>query len=140
MKHLKRNTGISFVREGREVDFGNFNYFTMYDTTERWWGCEIRFEPILDEIFGVSFDKQHVKDMGKIDPEIKKDKGITDEDVEADPKLKLKSEITKRLSHFHKTYMNIRKEITRGTRTEGSRPRSVSIADRIYKNRNILKL
>ena len=138
MDHLKRNMGISFVRSGREVDFGNFNYFTKYDTTERWWGCEIRFEPILDEIFGVSFDKQNVKDMGKIDPEIKKDKGITDEDVESDPKLKLKSEITKRLTHFHKTYMKIRKEITAGTRSGGSRPRSVSIADRIYKNRNIL--
>ena len=25
--HLKNNQGISFVRNGREIDFGNFGYY-----------------------------------------------------------------------------------------------------------------
>ena len=48
--HLSRNSGISFVRGGREIDFGNFGYFVSYDLTDRYWGCEILFSPTLDSI------------------------------------------------------------------------------------------
>ena len=89
--HLKRNSGISFVRDGREIDFGNFGYFTTYELRDRYWGCEIRFDPILDTIFGVSNDKQGVRNIGPITPEVRKDDGITEEDVESTPNLKLKS-------------------------------------------------
>ena len=43
MGHLKRNQGISFVRAGREIDFGTFEFFDPSQSTERWWGCEILF-------------------------------------------------------------------------------------------------
>jgi hypothetical protein len=136
MKHLKRNTGISFVRDGREVDFGNFNYFTAYDTTERWWGCEIRFDPLLDEIFGVTIDKQNVRNMGPLSPEIIRDTEITKEDIEYIPNLKLRLEITKRFTDFRKKYMSLRRQQAEGTRA-GTK-RSPSIADRIFKKRKVL--
>ena len=66
--HLNRNLGISFVRDGREIDFGNFGYFKSYELKDRYWGCEIRFDPILDEIFGVSNNKQGVRNLGPVTP------------------------------------------------------------------------
>jgi hypothetical protein len=49
--------GVSIVRAGRElaVDSGWIN---GSDPTERWWRIEVSFEPVLDELFGVSNNKQ----------------------------------------------------------------------------------
>jgi len=66
-QHYARNTGISFVRAAREIDFGSFSYYNDKDERERWWGCEIRFEPILDELFGVTNNKQAVRGVTFLD-------------------------------------------------------------------------
>jgi len=61
-KYTKKLEGISVVRAGREIDFGSFDF---YDKTNnpyhRWWGCEICFDPVLDEVFGVANNKQQVE-------------------------------------------------------------------------------
>lgn len=62
-KHYKRNNGISFIRAGREIEMSDFNLVNRYDTTERWWGCEVRFSPELDKVFGVANDKQHINNI-----------------------------------------------------------------------------
>lgn len=134
--HLKRNAGISFVRDGREIDFGNFGYFTTYELRDRYWGCEIRFDPVLDTIFGVSNDKQGVRNIGPITPEVRKDDDITDEDVESIPNLKLRVEITKRFDEFRRLYMARLKKNAEGQRSETKR--SPSIAARIFKKRNVV--
>ena len=131
-----KNSGISFVRDGREIDFGNFGYFTTYELRDRYWGCEIRFDPILDTVFGVSNDKQGVRNIGPITPEVRKDDGITDEDVESTPNLKLRVEITKRFNEFRKLYMARLKKNAEGQRSESKR--SPSIAARIFKQRNVV--
>lgn len=66
-KHYARNTGISFVRAGREIDFGSFGFLDS-DTRQRWWGVEVRFDPVLDELFGVTNNKQHIRGFKKLDP------------------------------------------------------------------------
>ena len=134
--HLKRNSGISFVRDGREIDFGNFGYFTTYELRDRYWGCEIRFDPILDTIFGVSNDKQGVRNIGPITPEVRKDDDITEEDVESTPNLKLRVEITKRFDHFRKQYMKRLAKNAEGQRSDTKR--SPTIADRIFSQRNVV--
>ena len=59
--HLKKLEGISVVRAGREIDFGTFDFYeNINEPQHRWWGCEISFEPELDEVFGVSNNKQYV--------------------------------------------------------------------------------
>ena len=66
-KHCARNVGISIVRAEREIMLGEFDYYS--DTNEpqhRWWGCEIKFSPELDEAFGVANNKQYVE-LEKID-------------------------------------------------------------------------
>ena len=61
-KHVKKLEGISIVRANREIDFGQFDFYENIDQPQhRWWGCEIRFDPILDEAFGVANNKQHVE-------------------------------------------------------------------------------
>lgn len=61
-KHVKNLEGISIVRANREIDFGQFDFYENINKPEhRWWGCEIRFDPVLDEAFGVANNKQHVE-------------------------------------------------------------------------------
>ena len=70
-KYAKKLEGISVVRAGREIDFGAFDF---YDKTNnpyhRWWGCEILFDPVLDEVFGVSNNKQQVELRDDAEPEV----------------------------------------------------------------------
>ena len=68
-KAVKRNTGISIVRQNREIDFGNFGFFDATNNPyHRWWGCEISFTSELDEAFGIANNKQQV-DLKEIDAE-----------------------------------------------------------------------
>ena len=61
-KFLRKNVGISIIRAKREIDFSKFDFFSEVNKPQhRWWGCEIRFEPELDEVFGVANNKQHVE-------------------------------------------------------------------------------
>jgi len=66
-KHYAVNQGISFVRAGREIDFGGFGYLSSSDPRDRWWGAEVRFNPVLDEFFGVNSNKQEVRNIKKYD-------------------------------------------------------------------------
>lgn len=56
-KHAMRNIGISLVRQGRELDLDS-SWAIGYDPVERWWGIEVDFSPELDEVFGVTNNKQ----------------------------------------------------------------------------------
>ena len=56
-KHAAKNMGVSIVREGRELDLDT-GWTNSYDPTERWWGVEVEFPSTLDEIFGVTNNKQ----------------------------------------------------------------------------------
>ena len=56
-KHAAKNIGLSIVREGRELDL-DASWTNSYDPTERWWGVEVEFPSTLDEVFGVTNNKQ----------------------------------------------------------------------------------
>ena len=61
-KFARRMEGISIVRANREIDFRKFDFYENINQPEhRWWGCEIRFMPELDEVFGVANNKQQVE-------------------------------------------------------------------------------
>ena len=89
-KHYLNNTGISFVRACREIDMGSFGFFDIGEYRHRWWGAEIRFSPVLDELFGVTSDKQHVRNIKKID-----DDYASEHSDDHDYKTKLLMEINK---------------------------------------------
>jgi hypothetical protein len=68
-KHAARNVGVSLVRAERELDLDT-TLTIPYDPRERWWGVEVEFPPALDELFGVTNNKQSARnftDAGKLD-------------------------------------------------------------------------
>lgn len=61
-KYAKKLEGISVVRANREIDFRQFDFYSIVNEPQhRWWGCEIIFDPVLDEAFGVANNKQYVE-------------------------------------------------------------------------------
>ncbi|MER7419042.1 ATP-binding protein [Micromonospora peucetia] len=52
---------VSVVRAGREIDRG---WFFMggkrRENYDDWWRCEVRFDPVLDELFGITHAKQAI--------------------------------------------------------------------------------
>ena len=55
--HAGKNVGISIVRANRELELDQ-SWVDPSDARERWWGIEIEFPPALDEVFGVTNNKQ----------------------------------------------------------------------------------
>jgi len=59
---IAKNAGVSIVRAGREIDRG---WFFMgqkrKENYDDWWRCEVRFQPDLDELFGVTHTKQEIR-------------------------------------------------------------------------------
>lgn len=59
---VSKGAGISIVRGGREVDFGWFFMGSKHrENYDDWWRCEIQFDPVLDEAFGITHTKQQVR-------------------------------------------------------------------------------
>lgn len=56
-KHAQKNQGISVVRADRELEL-NRSFENSYDPRERWWGIQVEFGPGLDDVFGVTNNKQ----------------------------------------------------------------------------------
>src|SRR5262249_26286430 len=58
---ITNGAGVSVIRGGREIDFG---WFFMggkrRENYDDWWRCEIAFEPVLDEAFGITHTKQEI--------------------------------------------------------------------------------
>ena len=59
---ISEGAGVSIVRGGREVDYG---WFFMggkrRENYDDWWRCEIQFDPVLDEAFGITHTKQQIR-------------------------------------------------------------------------------
>jgi len=56
------DTGVSFVRNGREVHMGPLATITgKMGTRDSWWRLEIDFPAVLDEAMGVAVNKQGVR-------------------------------------------------------------------------------
>lgn len=63
-KHAAKNVGVSVVRAGRELELDPA-WANAYDPRERWWGVEVCFDPGLDELFGVSNNKQSARNLAE---------------------------------------------------------------------------
>ncbi len=62
-KHAAKNIGVSLMRARRELDLVTNGFVIGYDPVERWWGVEVDFPPALDEIFGVTNNKQSARNF-----------------------------------------------------------------------------
>lgn len=53
--------GMSVLRSGREIDYGWMLFGDKRkENYDDWWRCELRFEPALDEFFGITHTKQGI--------------------------------------------------------------------------------
>jgi hypothetical protein len=64
-QHAKKNIGVSIVRAGRELEL-DIGVVNGYEPTERWWGVEVEFPPSLDDIFGVTNNKQSARNFSEL--------------------------------------------------------------------------
>lgn len=64
-KHAARNAGLSIVRSDRELELDT-TWTNPSDPRDRWWGVELDFPPALDELFGVTNNKQHAHNFSEL--------------------------------------------------------------------------
>jgi hypothetical protein len=65
---ISKGAGVSILRAEREIDFGWFFMGAKRrENYDDWWRCEIRFQPELDEFFGVTHTKQGIHPTPKIE-------------------------------------------------------------------------
>ena len=53
--------GVSIVRAGREIDYRWAFVGKRKENYDEWWRCEVCFDPVLDEAFGVTNTKQGIR-------------------------------------------------------------------------------
>ena len=62
IRGIAKGAGVSIVRGSREVDYGWFFLGgKRRENYDDWWRCEVRFDPILDEAFGITHTKQQIR-------------------------------------------------------------------------------
>lgn len=122
MTHLANNIGVSICRSGRELVTNN-SWSLGYTPTERWWGCEIDFDKDLDVLFGVTKDKQRVKNLNNRNlKEEAEANGFTDIEFKEDLIDKDEGALTiYEISQYINTQLSaIRKMITKQTKGSNS--------------------
>jgi hypothetical protein len=126
-RHASRNIGVSIIREGRELDMDQALVIS-YNPVERWWGVEVDFPSTLDDLFGVTNNKQAARNFSEVATNFKGmiignresstqellDQLIEDEDPSG-PLLGIVSLIDRRLSAIRKM-LDVQTRGTRGSR------------------------
>lgn len=126
-KHAAKNIGVSIVRAGRELDLDQA-WVIQYDPVERWWGVEIEFPPALDELFGVTNNKQaarYFSESRRLDlPTLLQGRTIIEAmkelEEDGDPRAHL-LEIINRLDTNIRSMRSWLQQQTRGKRTDNKR-------------------
>lgn len=83
-RHAKSNVGVSLMRAERELELDQ-TLVDKSDTRQRWWGVEIDFPPSLDEVFGVTNNKQTARNFTTL---AKNFEDLTREDGRSETELK----------------------------------------------------
>ena len=117
----KRLQGVSILRSRREIHLDH-NWLRISKTVDRWVSVSIDFDPDLDDIFGVSNDKQKAHrlaetaslDLGEIKKRIRLLENESDPDYRMLACLRVALEIKKRLSEMQKIVRGQRVGIRRG--------------------------
>ncbi len=96
-QHARRNVGVSIMRADRELDLDH-TWSDPSEARDRWWGAEVDFPPALDDLFGVTNNKQSARyfsDLAKVDLDSFLDEGQSlgtfqgELEADEDPRLPL---------------------------------------------------
>jgi hypothetical protein len=116
-KHAAKNVGVSLVRAERELELDT-SWTIGYDPIERWWGIEIAFPPALDELFGVTNNKQAAVNLHQItNADLFEDEEFDTAQLaqmreDGDPRLPIR-DISQ---HIRKTLTQIREQLRQQTK------------------------
>ena len=94
-RHMKKNIGLSVVRANREIDLISDYYIADSNYLDRYLGIEVEFEPVLDQFFGVTNNKQSANKIKYIPLDVLAAEVI---DTERKTKAELESEYLDYLS------------------------------------------
>jgi Histidine kinase-, DNA gyrase B-, and HSP90-like ATPase len=133
-KHARANVGVSVVRADRELELDTS--WVNRDLRERWWGAEIEFPPELDEVFGVTNNKQSATHFGQMaayysddnrdqDWKERRDEWAADGDL----RLHLINVCNRLATHLNKIRVLLRQQ-TAGARTAKQQRHEDKVADR----------
>lgn len=131
-RHAKRNIGLSIMRAGRELEL-DMSWARQGDPVERFWGAEVDFQPGLDDLFGVTNNKQHAhhfSNLGALDLDaLAGDRTIAEvaKEMEEDgdprgPLLELKKRIETNISAMRRLLTAQTKGRDRSRRHSGTSP------------------
>ena len=135
-KDYAKNTGISIVRNAREISFKSFGFFDPFEQRNRWWGCEIRYDgdgdlatlKAMDGIFGLTNNKQEVTKFYYEDSALAEDLYGEDEYEErkqSDLSLQMRISLSKAFRDIHSENFTIIRN--RGTGKRGGRTGKTSV-------------
>lgn len=121
-RHAAKNVGVSLMRADRELDL-DAGWSDPSEPRDRWWGVEIDFPPALDDLFGVTNNKQSARnfsEMATLNLDSLLEEGQTFEQLKAemeedeDPRLPL-LEITQRIESNISVMRRLLRAQTSGT-------------------------
>jgi hypothetical protein len=62
VRKITKNAGVSIVRGNRQIDYAWFFMGSKRkENYDDWWRCEIKFDPVLDDAFGLTHTKQQIR-------------------------------------------------------------------------------
>lgn len=114
-KHAAGNVGVSLMRSNRELELTTA--LNIDDTRERWWGVEVSFPPALDEMFGVTSNKQSATNFVELATAVRSKKQSSEKE-EGDDKelLRVIEKINKRITIIRKRISRQKKDIRKEKR------------------------
>ena len=104
-KHANQNLGVSLIRSHREIQLDES--WVSVDYRERWWKVEVDFPTALDEVFGVTNNKQGTMTFQRLARYDWRRELIAGEHSEGDVRMRMKKEGDPRLY-----LLDLRKQIS----------------------------
>ena len=106
-KHADQNMGVSLMRAHREIQLDD-SWVSGDDPRERWWTVEVDFPTALDEVFGVTNNKQGTITFQRLARYDWRREALADEQSTGDVRRRMEEE------GDHRTYLlDLRSQITR---------------------------
>ena len=106
-KHADQNMGVSLVRAHREIQLDD-SWVSGDDPRERWWTVEVDFPTALDEVFGVTNNKQGTMTFQRLARFDWRRESLPDEESSGDVRRRMEED------GDYRTYLlDLRKQIER---------------------------
>lgn len=120
-KHADQNMGVSLMRAHREIELDR-TWVSGDDPRERWWTVEVDFPTALDEVFGVTNNKQGTMTFQRLAQYDWKREALPDEGSSGDVRRRMEED------GDHRTHLlDLRKQIANAITAMRSRVRTARL-------------